>query len=288
MAQVQYADLVIVNKVDLAGSEDDLRLLTETVQSLNPSAQIVQTTYCNVDLSLVVPASGEEPNLSEAPLRAIDSSRLQERASHDRSVTRLIFHFELIISLLRAYPFYLLPTHPYTLPSPASFPHQHLSHRTASTSAPAARSLATGLRRRTFQRHFPHKRGPAAGRPGDHNRCTRRAWRRQLNSRAAVGTARAHKPPRLNRPRSPSPHHCAGVPSGHARQLGRIALCPLILLGQSVYPPLSLLVITGRPTLPPIQRLDSMLAYLHVKQTWTGLTSAQLYLHAFVEATQAF
>lgn len=88
LQKVMYGDLVLVNKADLAESDDALARLTETVRGLNPSAQIAQTTHCNVDLALVVPSRGEEPSLSEAHLRSVDSSRLQDRASHDRSVTR--------------------------------------------------------------------------------------------------------------------------------------------------------------------------------------------------------
>lgn len=52
--QVEFADVILLNKCDLAGEEQALQDLEGLLVRLNPSAKILRTTRCEVDLSEVV------------------------------------------------------------------------------------------------------------------------------------------------------------------------------------------------------------------------------------------
>jgi G3E family GTPase len=64
-SQVAHADIVLLNKIDLA-SPEQLATVRAEVAKLNPSAQIVTTERCGVDAGLVLDAlSGWEPSQHE-------------------------------------------------------------------------------------------------------------------------------------------------------------------------------------------------------------------------------
>lgn len=51
--QIEFANTIIINKLDLV-TEEQLKYVENLVKSLNPSAEILKTTNCNVDLSKVI------------------------------------------------------------------------------------------------------------------------------------------------------------------------------------------------------------------------------------------
>lgn len=64
-SQVAHADIVLLNKIDLA-SPEQLATVRAEVAELNPSAQVVTTEHCDVDAGLVLDAlSGWEPGPGE-------------------------------------------------------------------------------------------------------------------------------------------------------------------------------------------------------------------------------
>ena len=46
--QVEFANIIVLNKIDLV-SKYDLGVLSSAIKKLNPSAKIVQTSYCNIN-----------------------------------------------------------------------------------------------------------------------------------------------------------------------------------------------------------------------------------------------
>jgi len=57
--QIQLADILILNKIDLVG-EGGLREIRALIKGMNPGAVILSTRYCEVDLSLLLKASETE------------------------------------------------------------------------------------------------------------------------------------------------------------------------------------------------------------------------------------
>ncbi len=51
--QVEYGDVMIINKADLIG-EEDIVAVTEQIQKINPNAHIFVTSYCRVDIRDIV------------------------------------------------------------------------------------------------------------------------------------------------------------------------------------------------------------------------------------------
>jgi G3E family GTPase len=51
--QVEYGDVMIVNKADLIG-EDDIVAISDQVQAINPDAHLYVTSYCRVDIRDIV------------------------------------------------------------------------------------------------------------------------------------------------------------------------------------------------------------------------------------------
>ena len=51
--QIEFANVVILNKTDLV-SEDTLGLLTETIKKLNPSAEIIHSSFSKVDPKAII------------------------------------------------------------------------------------------------------------------------------------------------------------------------------------------------------------------------------------------
>ncbi len=65
ISQVAHADIVLLNKTDLA-SPEALEAVRAEVAELNPGARIVTTDHCNVEAGLVLDAlSGWEPGPGE-------------------------------------------------------------------------------------------------------------------------------------------------------------------------------------------------------------------------------
>jgi G3E family GTPase len=64
-SQVEHAELVLLNKTDLASSEQ-LEAVRGEVAALNPTAEVVMTEHCDVDVGLVLDAlSGSEPHIGD-------------------------------------------------------------------------------------------------------------------------------------------------------------------------------------------------------------------------------
>ncbi len=64
-SQVAHADIVLLNKADLASAEQ-LEAVRAEVVALNPGARVVATEHCDVDVGLVLDAlSGWEPQAAE-------------------------------------------------------------------------------------------------------------------------------------------------------------------------------------------------------------------------------
>ncbi|WP_116734270.1 CobW family GTP-binding protein [Bacillus pseudomycoides] len=51
--QIAFADIVLVNKLDLVGEEEEKELLTE-LQGINPTAKLIPTTNCEVDIPVLL------------------------------------------------------------------------------------------------------------------------------------------------------------------------------------------------------------------------------------------
>ncbi|WP_439741954.1 CobW family GTP-binding protein [Bacillus pseudomycoides] len=51
--QIAFADMVLVNKLDLVGEEEEKELLTE-LQGINPTAKLIPTTNCEVDIQALL------------------------------------------------------------------------------------------------------------------------------------------------------------------------------------------------------------------------------------------
>ncbi|AIK36866.1 MULTISPECIES: CobW family GTP-binding protein [Bacillus] len=51
--QIAFADMVLVNKLDLVGEEEEKELLTE-LQGINPTAKLIPTTNCEVDIPVLL------------------------------------------------------------------------------------------------------------------------------------------------------------------------------------------------------------------------------------------
>ncbi|WP_426980800.1 CobW family GTP-binding protein [Bacillus pseudomycoides] len=51
--QIAFADIVLVNKLDLVGEEEEKELLTE-LQGINPTAKLISTTNCEVDIQALL------------------------------------------------------------------------------------------------------------------------------------------------------------------------------------------------------------------------------------------
>ncbi|WP_141520431.1 CobW family GTP-binding protein [Bacillus pseudomycoides] len=51
--QIAFADIVLVNKLDLVGEEEEKELLTE-LQGINPTAKLIPTTNCEVDIQALL------------------------------------------------------------------------------------------------------------------------------------------------------------------------------------------------------------------------------------------
>ena len=56
--QIEYADVLVTNKIDLS-TENELALLRETLNSLNPHAAVVSSERGRVDLTSILAAAGE-------------------------------------------------------------------------------------------------------------------------------------------------------------------------------------------------------------------------------------
>lgn len=54
MEQVEFANIILLNKTDLVASKEDLEKTIKVIKSLNPSAQILPTEYAKVDLKHIL------------------------------------------------------------------------------------------------------------------------------------------------------------------------------------------------------------------------------------------
>ena len=52
--QIACADVILLNKVDLAHSEDDLAEVERMIQGVNPSAPIHRTAHANIDIGRII------------------------------------------------------------------------------------------------------------------------------------------------------------------------------------------------------------------------------------------
>lgn len=62
-AQVERADVILLNKTDLA-SDEELKRVCQEVKTLNPRATVVATKRCNVELSMVLDEGAKLPSPS--------------------------------------------------------------------------------------------------------------------------------------------------------------------------------------------------------------------------------
>ncbi|XP_063225161.1 zinc-regulated GTPase metalloprotein activator 1-like isoform X2 [Bacillus rossius redtenbacheri] len=85
--QVALADLVVVNKVDLA-TPAELAQLEEHVRNINSSAEILRTTRCRIDLDRVLDLKAYS---SPVRLKQLDVEAHRDRPHLDKSVSAVTF-----------------------------------------------------------------------------------------------------------------------------------------------------------------------------------------------------
>lgn len=85
--QVEFADVVVVNKVDLLPCESSLAMVQALVRRLNPRARVVATSYGKVDPQ--VRQAGRQAAEQPSSVRALagpSQSVLWASVRHDRHV----------------------------------------------------------------------------------------------------------------------------------------------------------------------------------------------------------
>ncbi len=84
--QVSYSDVIIVNKVDIAGNEN-LAKTCEIIKEVNPSAVIFETSYCDIDIETVIEKASGLSDKSEESLNTFSTRPqtliLKERKTSD-------------------------------------------------------------------------------------------------------------------------------------------------------------------------------------------------------------
>ena len=80
--QIGYSDLLILNKVDLAG-EDETANVREWLDRSFPRLRIVEATYCDVPLEILLAVGRFDPSRGELDAPAADPGACAEPACHD-------------------------------------------------------------------------------------------------------------------------------------------------------------------------------------------------------------
>ncbi|TWT57385.1 putative metal chaperone YciC [Thalassoglobus neptunius] len=98
--QIEFANVILLNKVDLVSEEEQLRV-QELLQKLNPSAKIIPTSHSSVPLSEVMHTRRFSSNWTEendqwmsAPREAVESESEEYGISHFVFRSRRPFHPE--------------------------------------------------------------------------------------------------------------------------------------------------------------------------------------------------
>jgi G3E family GTPase len=108
--QIEFCNLIIINKVDLV-SEDELKSVENTVKKLNPTAEIIHSTYSKIDISKVLntkkfdfeEAQNTEKWIEELA-KEVPSSELEEYGvSSFAYKSRKPFNPEKLNNLLKSY-----------------------------------------------------------------------------------------------------------------------------------------------------------------------------------------
>eukprot|EP00930_Biecheleria_cincta_P018305 TRINITY_DN14301_c0_g1_i3.p1 TRINITY_DN14301_c0_g1~~TRINITY_DN14301_c0_g1_i3.p1 ORF type:complete len:563 (+),score=100.94 TRINITY_DN14301_c0_g1_i3:88-1689(+) len=83
--QIAFASILVINKLDrLANREKDLEAVLPAVKAINRTAEILESTFCNIDLSLVLggafPSAGATVSSSRWPTSGADRRWLRRGA----------------------------------------------------------------------------------------------------------------------------------------------------------------------------------------------------------------
>ena len=70
--QVEYGDVMIINKADLIG-EKDIVEISEQIQEINPSAHLYVTSYCRVDIRDIVESMESTERVGEESTNTFES-----------------------------------------------------------------------------------------------------------------------------------------------------------------------------------------------------------------------
>ncbi|CAE6415438.1 unnamed protein product [Rhizoctonia solani] len=80
--QIALADVLLVNKMDLASSDKDIQALEQQIRTLNPTVPLIQTTHGRVDLSKVL-NTGAYNSFKAASDQKIDVHTHTDDHTHD-------------------------------------------------------------------------------------------------------------------------------------------------------------------------------------------------------------